>query len=229
MKVVRRWLIRLAMNPTLTPCFKYASAFVGCFLLGHFSILKASPVNVQDLGMGADETVIIDSSTLGNHLTVYAGIINLSVNGVATQGFCIDPWHYSVSGVQSYTLESLTSAPKAPGPMSQADATQIEDLWTKYFSSTMSDQQAAGLQIAIWETVSGTGGATFSLVSSNDYGAAAMIAAVQSGVTPANLVALTGPGQDYVIPSVADSGTTLALLSLGVLGLFVMRRKFQYV
>ena len=58
--------------------------------------LKASPVTVAEVGIGANETVYIDSSSLGNNQHVYAGVVDLLVNGIATNGFCIDPWHWSV-------------------------------------------------------------------------------------------------------------------------------------
>jgi hypothetical protein len=90
---------------------------------------------------------------------------------------------------------------------------------------TMSNQNAAGLQIAIWELV---GGSNFQLNSSLDYGAGDMLAWVNNNPTAPNadLIAVTGPGQDYVIPSVPDGGETVLLLGCGFAGLFVMRFKF---
>ncbi len=60
-------------------------------LLAACSTLRATPVTVTELGIGANETVWIDSSTLGNNLHVYAGVVKLNVNGVNMDGFCIDP------------------------------------------------------------------------------------------------------------------------------------------
>ena len=60
--------------------------------------LQATPVTVEELGIGLNETVYISSTGLGDNLHVYAGLINLKVDGVATTGFCIDPWHWSLSG-----------------------------------------------------------------------------------------------------------------------------------
>src|SRR5262245_17412250 len=75
---------------------------------------SAVPVTVQELGIGANEVVQMTSSTLGQHW-VYAGIVKLSVDGVATDGFCIDPFHWSVTGPQPYNSEPLADGPKAPG------------------------------------------------------------------------------------------------------------------
>jgi hypothetical protein len=159
----------------------------------------------------------------------------LQVDGLPTQGFCIDPYHWSLSGPQSYSLVPLTGAAKAPGgPMNAGTATQIEQLWAHYFSSALgSSDVAAGLQIAIWELVTGTGNSgntgTFSLNSSNDYGASGFINWVDTNPSApaASLVGLTGPGQDYVIPSVPDGGTTVILLGLSSFGLILIQRKLE--
>lgn len=190
----------------------------------------ATPVTVQELGIGANEIVTIKSSTLdsGNAVQVYAGVVKLKVNGVATDGFCIDPFHWSISGVQSYTLEPLADGPKAPtststGGMGATTATKIEQLWQQYYSPTITNANAAGLQIAIWDLVDGAlSGGTFQLVSTNDYGAANMLTWVNGHSTAptAAVVAVTGPGQDYAIAgSVPDSGSTALLLGVGLLAI----------
>lgn len=187
----------------------------------------AVPVTVQELGVGPNEVVEMTSSTLGQHW-VYAGIIDLKVNGIATDGFCIDPFHWSITGPQTYNTEDLSVGPKPPGsPMGAATALKIEQLWAQYYSHTMSNADAAGLQIAIWELV---GGAGFHLDSSLDYGANAMLAWVNQhpDATAANLIAVTGPGQDYVIPgfNCPDSGMTVLLLGFALAGLIAARNSF---
>jgi hypothetical protein len=187
----------------------------------------AVPVTVEELGLGANQVVSISSSTLGT-AQVYAGVVKLKVDGVATDAFCIDPWHWSIGGAQPYDLVPLTSAPKPPGPMSAAAALQIEQLWKQFYSPTITDNTAAALQIAIWQTVdAGVSGGTFSLVSTNDYGASSMLSWVTSNPTApaANLVALTGRGQDYVIPSVPDVASSAALLGLSLAGLMALRKR----
>jgi hypothetical protein len=196
---------------------------------------SAVPVTVQEIGIGPNEVVEMTTSignTVGTHW-VYAGPVNLLVNGVATTGFCIDPFHWSMTGAQAYNTEALAAGPKAPGsPMGDATALKIEQLWAKYYSSSISSQDAAGLQIAIWELV---GGANFQLDSSPDYGAGDMLNWVDnnSGATAADLIGVTGPGQDYVIPdfssnsrnSVPDGGQTALLLGFGLLGLVAARSR----
>jgi len=200
--------------------------------------LTATPVTVQEVGIGANEIVTINSSTLGNNLAVYAGVVDLLVDGVPTQGFCIDPWHWSISGPQSYDIRPLAGAPKAPGPMDAATALKIEQLWQQFYNPAVANwnAQAAGLQIAIWELVDASvGSATFSLVSANDYNAGNMIAWVNSnpGAPAANLAAVVSLthdsagksiGQDYVIPNVPDGGSTAVMLGLGLIGLGLVCR-----
>lgn len=140
--------------------------------------LKANPIEVTEDGIGANDTVYINSSTLGTNLHVYAGIVDLTLGTVphATEvdAFCIDPWHWSVSGPQNYNIEPLQSAPKPPGPMSAEAALQIEQLWAQYMTSTYvfssswqtADEWSAAMQLEIWQTVSGSiSGATYNLDS----------------------------------------------------------------
>src|ERR1019366_3056875 len=148
------------------------------FLAFAGNALKATPVTVTEDGIGANDTVYINSSTLGNDLHVYAGIVDLTIaNGALTSNvdsFCIDPWHWSVSGPTSDNLEPLASAPKPPGPMSAGAAIQIEQLWAQYMTSAYAlsgnsqtaDEWSAALQLEIWQTLAGSiSGATYSLVS----------------------------------------------------------------
>lgn len=180
-------------------------------------------LTVQDMGIGQNEVVEMTSSTLGT-AWVYAGINKLLVNGTSHDGFCIDPFHWSVSSPQTYTTEPLSVGPKSPGgPMGAGVATKIEQLWDQYYSHTMSNQNAAGLQIAIWELIGTT---NFKLDSLNDYGAGSMLDWVNNNPTAptADLVALTGPGQDYVMLNVPDGADTILLLGFSASVMFLAKR-----
>jgi hypothetical protein len=199
------------------------------------------PVTVTettDWGTTPMEIVTADLPYSGYDGGVYAGINTLSVtqNGTSTtySGFCIDPFHWSLGGAQSgYEEVSLANAPKSPAPLNAATATDIGDLWAEYYSPTMSSSSAAGLQIAIWELVSTNAVANdglspsyaFSLApGQSDYGASQDIASLATYNGPsANLIGLTGPGQDYVIDPVPDSGGTFLMLAL-TLGALVLAR-----
>jgi len=170
-------------------------------------------VSINTVGVNNNcETAYISSSTptgvVCNDTDVYAGIIDLQVNGTAAIGFCIDPWHDG-SGTLTYNWESLPEGPKVADGMGATTALEIEQLWDYYYSSSMSANTAAGLQIAMWELVDAsisaqTAGYSFALDSSNNFGASSMISFVESNPTlpAANLDAVTTTnGQDYVMLS----------------------------
>jgi len=140
--------------------------------------LKATPIIVTEDGIGSNDTVYVNSSTLGDNLHVYAGIVDLTLGtgplATKADAFCIDPWHWSASGPRDYDLEPLASAPKPPGPMSAEAALQIEQLWAQYMTPTYAlsgswqtaDEWSAAMQLEIWQTVAGSvSGATYSLDS----------------------------------------------------------------
>jgi hypothetical protein len=203
------------------------SAWAGPYNIG-------STVNVAETGNTPAEGVWINSGTLGTW-DVYAGITELSVNGVMTYSFCIDPYQWSSSSTLPYTVASLASAPfENPTTIGMGSnaALIISNLWAENYSPTMSASTAAGLQIAIWETIAAAPGMpSFSLVNpaTQSYGVTGMInaakAAVAAGNPGANLVALSSNGyQDYVVQNVPDSGMTLVLLGFGLAALAIVGR-----
>jgi hypothetical protein len=130
--------------------------------------------------------------------------------------------------------------------MGSTAATEIEDLWYLYFpTAEHSSSAAAALQIAIWEEVV-AGVTSQNQMPSSDYfwispsdpnaiAAAADIASLIGYNGPAaDLVGLTGAGQDYVIDApptgntlpIPDGGVTAALLCAALVGIEAVRRKF---
>jgi hypothetical protein len=187
--------------------------------------LHAVPVTVQELSVSPAKVVNINVTGFYSG-GAYAGVVNLKVNGTEMDGFCIDPFHFSSGSPLQYEMVSLSEAPKAylpnfTGEMGDAKALQISKLWGMAYSATMTANQAAAMQIAIWEIVAGD---LFS-VSGSDYGASVLLNQLATYAGPvANLVALTGPGQDYVIQSVPEAGATVILLGLGMLATVGMKR-----
>jgi VPDSG-CTERM motif len=181
-------------------------------------------VSVQETGVSPNEIVTINSSTLGT-VTVYAGITQLKVNGVVTNSFCIDPYQWSSGTSQPYIVTDLASAP-VPA-MGSSAALLVNSLWADYYTQALTSASiAAGLQIAIWETVAGS---NFSVVGS-DFGAAGMITYANAHAGNAGLVALSNPTyQDYVVQNVPDAGTTLVLLGLGLVAMAAVGRKARSV
>jgi hypothetical protein len=162
---------------------------------------------------------------------VLAGVNQLKVgteagtNFVAMNGFCIDPFHFARSSSTGYSYASLTTAPKPPGgPLTTLQVTLIERLWGSYYTAALGNAStAAGLQIAIWNVVGAALG--FHVNGANDYGAAGFLAAVSAvnySGPRTHLIALTGPGQDYVVAA-PDAGATVGLLGLAFLSVFIAR------
>ena len=198
----------------------------------------AQALTVQQIGVSPRQIVNITTTiypTVGAPYAwtgnVYAGVNQLRVgtdagtNFVAMNGFCIDPFHFSRSSSTGYSYASLANAPKPPGgPLLPFQVTLIERLWGSYYSDALLNAStAAGLQIAIWNIV---GAALGFHVNGNDYGAAGFLAVVSAANYSGprtRLIALTGPGQDYVVEAVPDAGTTVGLLGLAFMSVFIAR------
>ena len=209
-------------------------------LLGPITALSTHAILVEDLGVRKGKPAHIAPST-GFNGVVGAGIKSLRVDGVMMDGFCIDPFTRALSSSSGYSSVPLTQAPEAPWTLNASGATQISDLWAMFYSPDMKKKKAAGLQIAIWEIV---GGDDVTVIGKS-YGAKKMLAA-SGGFSGqgADLIALTGPGQDYVIPSppghggegtptptpgpsppptkVPDGGSTFPLFATAILALLAL-------
>ena len=188
--------------------------------------VPSQAILVQEIAISPGQTVSI--SVPGFYTgPVLAGINLLKVDGVAMNGFCIDPFHFALPSSSGYQYTPLANAPKPPGTMGAVKAQQISSLWTMAYSPSMTASQAAGFQIALWEIVGGT---NFSILGF-DYGASSLLASLGTfSGTGASLIALTGPGQDYVVmnpnrqSTVPDGGSTMAMLSLAIAGIALGRR-----
>ncbi|MGI8605292.1 MAG: hypothetical protein ACR2OZ_20150 [Verrucomicrobiales bacterium] len=183
---------------------------------------NATQVYVREFGVTPFQMVSVDMPGFYSG-PLRAGIIKLGVGPAPDQlslmdGFCIDPLHFSVRSTLLYDVVELKDGPKPPGPMGPGKAQDISKLWEMAYAPDMSASSAAALQIAIWEIV---GGDDFAVVG-EDFGASALLAALPTYVgAGADLIALSGEGQDYVIPtdSVPESGATITLFALALFGL----------
>ncbi|MDB6037253.1 MAG: hypothetical protein JWM99_1094 [Verrucomicrobiales bacterium] len=209
---------------------------------------RATSVFVSEVGVSPSIVVDINTSIYNGSTSspynggAYAGLNELMVGGTMvggvqtggtlTYGFCIDPFHYSSTAPLEFQYVPLADAPlgKFPHPMGVSEATEIEKLWTYVYSDHMTPLQAAGLQLAIWEVV-GTGngfsvtGPGSVVTQAADY--RAYVTDHFSAIPNANLIGLTGPGQDYVVALVPDRAKTAALLGLSFMGLAAARRRFK--
>jgi hypothetical protein len=156
------------------------------------------------------------------------------VDGVATPSFCIDVYReiYANQTYNDYFYTDLSLAPLTPaGPMGSPAATDIKKLWAAYYPvASVNNQDAAALQVAIWEDIAANVGTYSITVSGNDpvtNEAANMLSNLDNLAAQADLQGLVSPdGQNYVVP-VPDTEpvpepTTAGcfLFGLGVLACF---------
>lgn len=221
---------------------RLGATFLGA-LLATALTTRANTVSVAEVGTSPSMIVKISSPTLtvSPYNTpdggwVYAGIAKLTIDGKPTDGFCIDPYHFSSSSALPYTYVNLQDAPKPPGPMGAAAADKISKLWAIAYSPTMSALDAAAMQVAIWQIVSTGTGAAFNYLGGQNATDTANLAtrinqfytAINNFTgTAAKLVGLTGSGQDYVVQAVPELGATAALLGGAFVVLLLARKKLD--
>jgi hypothetical protein len=195
-------------------------------------LTSVSPVAIVTLNASGTVSIVNEG--------VYAGIYNLTVNGVATPSFCIDIARDQTENVPytGYNYTALSAAPLSPsGPMGTAAAIDIEKLWAAYYTSALSDSSgvtAAALQVAIWEDIANKVSGYSLTVSGNNAvtsEATTMLANLGNLTAQADLEALVlsqSSGQGYVV-AVPEPATMIAgallLLPFGASTLRILRRK----
>lgn len=117
---------------------------------------------VKAIGVNPGMTMGVTSSGIDG--TLWTGIYNLSVAGSdardlgiegTVQAFCIDIWDYApTSSYKSYEAVSLEQAPDpGAGPMGLARARYLATLLNTYWTTSLTNLEAAALQTAVWEIV----------------------------------------------------------------------------
>ena len=205
--------------------------------VGLAGAMSASAATVTFVNVSPAQTVHLTDPWISTGAN--AGIYNLIVDGMATPSFCIDVADENSGNMfTDYYYTDLASAPLAPaGPMGAIAATDIKKLWAAYYSPSMGDQDAAALQVAMWEDIAANATSPYSItVDGNDpvtTKAADMLASLPNLTDQAELVGLVGPNglsgeQSYVVavPEVMDvpEPTTAGCFLLGLAALVCCQR-----
>jgi hypothetical protein len=210
----------------------------------HAAILAASLAG--GMTASAAVSVTLNSVNPGEFVTVNggsfdAGVYNLTINGVPTPSFCIDLAH-GINLGQSFTgaFVGLATLPTPPnGPMGAAAALKIDGLVGTYFAGIAGsgdpNDEAAALQLAIWDTVAhGASPSTFNTAGTDADIIARMIFMEGNLTTFADLSGLVDVNADEHVQSfvVVPEPTTmiagaLLLLPFGASTLRVLRKNKQ--
>ena len=192
--------------------------------VGLAGAMNASAINLTFVNVSPEENINLQiTGAISFSSEVQAGIYNLIVDGVATPSLCIDVGDVTGAGpFTDYYYSSLAAAPLAPaGPMGVTAATDIEKLWAAYYSPSMNSQDAAALQVAIWEDIAAYVGTYTTTVSGNDpvtTEATGMLNNLPTLTQLADLQALVGPngpgGEQSFVVAVPEPGT-MALVTVG--------------
>lgn len=204
----------------------------------------AGPVAVVNTGVSPGVTVNVNLPWLSYIGEMSAGVMNLTVDGMPYDAFCIDLYHFASSSSLLYTIDPLADSPKA-GSMGPDKAAFIQEMWAYGYANALTgDSQAAAFQLAIWGVAQGS---ISNGVSTPDWtwltggdlaGALALINWANQNAGPlANVVGLNQyfaagtngtSAQSYAIElPVPDGGATIVLLGGALIGVGALGRRLR--
>jgi hypothetical protein len=138
-------------------------------------------------------------------------------------GFCIDLSQSPASNYATFDVVPLTEAPDPTfigSTITTAKADLLRELWGRHYDVSMTDQQAAEFQLAVWELVFETSGLydiSVGSVKSNHYngGTNSLLNSLDGTGPMASLVALSHPDYQDIITQVPAPGAVV-LCSIGM-------------
>jgi hypothetical protein len=152
---------------------------------------------VKELSVSPGITLNIASS--GYNGGVWAGVYNLDIQGLGQlPSICIDVRDYSPSTDQPYGVVALKDAPDPlAGPMHAAKAADLSKLLDAYWTSGLTNDQAAGLQLAAWEIVDEQIG-SYNIATGNFQAAGNGLASGWATTYLTGFVSYNGPAGSYL-------------------------------
>lgn len=211
---------------------------IGLFLGGALLVPVALADSYKFENWYLGQSVTIYESANGTGKGTVAGLYHLTKlpGGSVFDVFCIDLWDDVNWGENlDLTPASLPNAPivnNVSQPMGETKAGIITALIDKYYPLIGTAQDAANLQLAIWDVIAGGVDVTSSTWALPQGTIKDMINyATQYPGSPYKYGALTSAPlpnasrQDFVVLAVPDGGATLALLGMALGAISFLRRR----
>ena len=235
---------------------RYATIIIATVLIAVLAPMATADwlgtVDVQHTGVSPSRTLALWGQGFMNGINVYTGMYHHNLANIAPNpadprmqymqdwGFCIE-FNYSSGAWLQYDIMTVEQAPDIGGPMGQAKADYLRELWAEHIDDVHNGgaDQAAAFQAAVWEIVyedaqawdagawAGTadsfrmtGNATVTNLANTWLADAADVGGPLFG----DLVAVSRVGaQDYLVQIPAPGASLLGIIGVGVIA--ALRRR----